>query len=311
MTARRSSATERRGVGGDTPRVGGTPSRPAKLSAAVFAVAGTVALAASGCASRNANTAGMAAPFNQDTGAPAKNGGLPHTPPAADRQAAHLAVLPTITELPSATSTLPDATTDPKPTETDLGNTIVAQLIKNPLTIGLTPQKNPAAPKPVLEVVGMPTWLWVEGLPPALQVTTTPAGGVASTITVWAAMDRVTWRTGTSTGPTFTCGNGAASPSTAKGYGIPYDIAFDAGGTDAPNACVNTFSAPYYAGGGGAPAAGIYDLTGTVEYHIAFTLKDANGTTVPTPVAGIPAGTVTTSPTQIRVGEIQALATSP
>ena len=91
MTARRSSATERRGVGGIAPR-------PAVLSAAVLAVA----LTGSGCASRNANTAGMAAPFNQDTGAPARAGGLPHTPPA-DRQAAHLAVLPTITELPSAT----------------------------------------------------------------------------------------------------------------------------------------------------------------------------------------------------------------
>ena len=301
MTARRSSATERRGVGGITPR-------PAVLSAAVLAVA----LAGSGCASRNANTAGMAAPFNQDTGAPAKDGGLPHTPPADRRQAAHLAVLPTITALPSATSTLPDATTDPVPTETDLGNTIVAELLDNRLTIGLTPEENPAAPNPVLEVVGMPMWLWVNGLPPALKVTRT-TGGVTSTITVWAAMDRVTWSTGSAPGPSVTCGNGTTSPSTGKGYGIPYDIAFDPAGTDAAarNACVTSFSAPYYAGGGGPLTAGVYDLTGTVEYHIAFTLTDAGGTTAPAPVADIVAGTVTTQPARIRVGEIQALATSP
>lgn len=310
MTARRSSATERRGVGGIRPPAGGVTPRPAMLSAAVFAVAGTVALAASGCASRNANTAGTAAPFNQDTGAPAKDGGLPHTPPA-DRQAAHLAVLPTITELPSATSTLPDATTDIPTTETNLGDSIKAKLIPGALSIGLTPEKNPAAPKPVLEVVGMPTWLWIEGLPPALQVTTTPAGGVDTVITARAVLDSVTWTTDSATGPTFICGNGTATPSPGKGYGIPYDIAFDPTAGDVPNACVNTFTVPFYVKAGGPTTAGTYLLKASVAWHISCTEVSAKGTKGPTPLGANYTGTVVTDTTPIRVGEIQALATSP
>jgi hypothetical protein len=308
MTARRSSATERRGVGG-------IPPRPAVLSAAVLAVAGTVALAGSGCASRNANTAGLAAPVNQDTGAPAKDGRLPHTPPAADHQAAHLAVLPTITELPSATSTLPDATTNP-PTATGLGDTIVAELATNPLTVGLTPEKNPAAPKPVLEVVGMPTWLWVEGLPPALRVKITPAVGLPTTITVWAVMDKVTWSTASAShpaaaGPGFSCGNGTESPSPGKGYGIPYDLAFNPTASGVRNACVNLFTAPFYEKAGGPATAGVYNLKATVDWHIAYT-DTSTGTTGPTPLPGTKyAGRIDTKPTQIRVGEIQALATTP
>ncbi|NUR25999.1 MAG: hypothetical protein HOV83_09160 [Catenulispora sp.] len=279
------------------------------LSAAVLAVAGTVALAASGCASRNANTAGTAAPFNQDTGAPAKDGGLPHTPPAADRQAAHLAVLPTITELPSATVVVPPGGDIPT-TETDMGDTIKAKLIPGALSVGLTPQKNPAAPKPVLEVVGMPTWLWVEGVPPALQ-TTFSSGGVDTVITARAVLDSVTWNTDSATGPTFICGNGTAAPSPGKGYGIPYDIAFDPTAGDAPNACVNTFTAPFYVKAGGPTTAGTYLLKASVAWHISCTEVSANGTKGPTPLGANYTGTVVTNTTPIRVGEIQALATSP
>ncbi|GAA1975205.1 hypothetical protein [Catenulispora subtropica] len=295
MTARRSSATERRGVGGITPR-------PAALSAAVLAVA----LAGSGCASRNANTTGMAAPFNQDTGAPAKDGGLPHTPPAA---AARQAVLPTITALPSTTNVLPPGTTDVPTTETNQGDTIAAKFIPGQLTVGLTPEQNPAAPKPVLEVVGMPTWLWLEGVPPALQTTITPvAGGPSHVVIDRAVIDKVAWTTDVPGGPAFTCGNGTASPSPGKGYGIPYDIAFDPTASDAPNACVNTFTAPFYVKGGGPVAAGVYNLKATVTWHIECTVDGA----APTLLAGAKyAGTVDTASTPIRVGEIQALATSP
>lgn len=298
MTARRSSATERRGVG-ITPR-------PAALSAAVLAVL----LAGSGCASRNANTVGEAAPVNQDTAALANDAGLPPTPAAA-RQLAE----PRISELPSATSTAPPGSTTPPGTiETTGADTIETLIENNPLSIGLTPMKNPAGPnKPVLEVVGMPTWLWIEGLPPVLQVTTTPAVGPPTTVRVWAALDQVTWKTDGTNGPTFTCGNGAAPPIPGKGYGVPYGIIWDPAGADDPNACVNTFSSPYYAGGGGAQTAGTYTLTGTALYHIAFTETPSNTgiTSPPAQVPGTVEVTVQTKTTQMRVGEIQALATSP
>ncbi|NUR62136.1 MAG: hypothetical protein HOV87_26270 [Catenulispora sp.] len=294
MTARRSSATERRGVG--------SAPRPAALSAAALAVV----MAGSGCASRNANTAGMAAPRNQDTAAAvAKDGGLPR-PPAARAYAGEA-----VTELPSATSTPPAVVgTPPTTIETNTGGDIVALINKNPLSIGLTPMQNPAAPKPVLEVVGMPTWLWIEGLPPVMEVTTTDGAGNATTVRVWAALDRVTWQTDATNGPTFTCGG-------AKGYGIPYnDIFQPTGGAGAPNACVNTFTAPYYAGGGGAPAtgAGVYTLTGSVDFHIEFTESGSTGKITrqgQVPVAGVINLNVKTNSTQIRVGEIQALATTP
>jgi hypothetical protein len=296
MTARRSNATERRGVG-FTPR-------PAALSAAALAVV----LAGSGCASRNANTAAIAAPLNEDTAAAmAKDGGLPRPPAAAQAY-----VGAAVSQLPSATSTLPAVTTPPGTIETNTGGDIVTLIQKNPLTIGLTPMQNPAGPKPVLEVVGMPTWLWIEGLPPVMEVTTTggPGGAAApTTVRVWAALDQVTWQTtganGGLDGPTFTCGG-------AKGYGIPYnDIFQPRGGADAPNACVNTFTAPYYAGGGGAPSAGVYTLVGHVQFHIAYTETTKGVTSAPKPVPNVITVPVDTQPTQIRVGEIQALATSP
>ncbi|NUP53330.1 MAG: hypothetical protein HOW97_39310 [Catenulispora sp.] len=295
MTARRSSATERRGVG--------TTPRPAALSAAVLAVL----LAGSGCASRNANTVGEAAPVNQDTAAAAKDAGLPPTPAAA-----RMLAQPRISELPSATSTAPTSTTPPSTIETTGAQTIVDQITKNPLSIGLTPLKNPAGPnKPVLEVVGMPTWLWIEGLPPVLEETTTSAG-VSTTVRVWAALDQVTWKTGATSGPTFICGNGAAVPTPGQGYGIPYQIVADPAGTDAPNSCVNTFSSPYYSGPSTARTAGSYTLTGTASYHIAYTETPSGGTTPqPKSLAGFINLTADTTATPIRVGEIQALATSP
>jgi hypothetical protein len=164
-------------------------------------------------------------------------------------------------------------------------------------------------------VVGMPTWLWVEGLPPVMEVKTTPPGEPTTTVRVWAAMDKVTWTTtdGTgagTTGPTFTCGGGPAG----QGYGIPYDDhgVYRPDGDDAPNACVNTFSAPYYAGDVNARTAGVYTLTGSVDYHIEYTEADTNGKiTKQGPVPGYILVNVKTKPTRIRVGEIQALATTP
>ena len=295
MTARRSSATERRGVG-STPR-------PAALSAAALAVL----LAGSGCASRNANTAGMAAPLNEDTAAvAAKDGGLPRPPAAAQAYAVQR-----VSELPSATSTSAGGATPPGDIEQQKGDYIVT-LMKNPLTIGLTPLQNPAAPKPVLEVVGMPTWLWIEGLPPVMEVTTTGGpGGTTNptTVRVWAALDQVTWKTtgtnGGTSGPTFTCGG-------AKGYGIPYNDAWNpTGEADAPNACVNTFTAPYYTGAAAAPSPGVYTLIGHVEFHIAYTETTGGITSAPKTVPNVITVPVDTQPTQIRVGEIQALATTP
>ena len=290
MTARRSSATERRGVG--------SAPRPAALSAAALAVV----LAGSGCASRNANTAGTAAPVNQDTAAIAQDEGLPRPP----RAAAHALAPPFVSELPSATTTLPTVTTDPPTTEKDLGNQIVT-LMKNPLTIGLTPKENPAAGKPVLEVVGMPTWLWIEGLPPVMEVKTT-FGGTTTTVRVWAAMDTVTWTADGAPGPVFTCGGGPAG----NGYGIPYDGVYHANGDNAPNACVNTFSTPYYSTGGGATTAGVHTLMGSVNYHIAYTETDTTGKITNQGTVAVPnVVTVNTRTTQLRVGEIQALATTP
>jgi hypothetical protein len=296
MTARRSSATERRG-GGITPR-------PAALSAAALAVV----LAGSGCASRNASTEPTALPVNQDTAAAALAGGLPHTPPAA---AAHAAIFG-VTALPSVTTTTPPGGLTDDSAPPALGTTIVNE-IPPQFTVGLTPEKNPAVGKPVLEVVGMPTWLWIEGLPPALQTTL----GNGHVITDFVVMDKVDWKTDSATGPIFSCGNGTSNPSPGKGYGIPYDIAFDPTGGGLANACVNTFSSPYYSyttsgGTTRANGAGIYQVRAQVSWHIAYTVFDGKTTTGPTALAaGGYSGTTPTSPTPVRVGEIQALASSP
>lgn len=301
MTARRSSATERRGVG--------TTPRPAALSAAAL----TVALAASGCASRNVNTAPTTVPLNQDTAAVAKDGGLPRPPGAA----AHY-IVPTVTAMPSTTNVVavpPGCPAGAAATETCLGDTIKTQLTTNPLTVGLTPEQNPASPKPLLEVVGMPTWLWIEGLPPALQTTITDAAtGHTDVITVQAAMDTVTWSTDSATGPTFHCGNGTQSPSPSKGYGVPYVPAFDPSASGVPNACVQVFNAPAYDGAGGAKTAAVYQLQAAVAWHIDCYVYDATTNTM-SARAELPranySGTVTTQRTPIRVGEIQALAITP
>ncbi|MFL6112538.1 MAG: hypothetical protein ACJ786_14455 [Catenulispora sp.] len=298
MTARRSSATERRG-GGDLPR-------PTALSAAALAVL----LAGSGCASRNASTESIGPPVNQDTAAAALAGGLPHTPPAA---AAHAAAFG-VTALPSATtSTAPvnGWTDDSAPP--GLGTVIVKEMAPpNHLTVGLTPEENPAAGKPVLEVVGMPTWLWIEGLPPALRTTL----GNGHVITDFVVMDKVEWNTGSDAGPKFSCGNGTSSPTPGKGYGIPYDIAFDPTGDGLANACVNTFSSPYYSYPTSgdtikATGAGVYTLSATVTWHIAYTVTSNNTTSAPQAVIGDPERTTQTDGVALRVGEIQALASSP
>jgi len=235
---------------------------------------------------------------------------LPHTPPpAAARQAA---ILPRVTELPSVTTTTPPGGLTDDDAPPTLGTIIVTEISPpNVLTVGLTPEHNPAVGKPVLEIVGMPTWLWIEGLPPAIE-TTLKNGHV---ITDFVVLDKVVWNTGTTTGPIFSCGNGTSSPSPGKGYGVPYDIAFDPTANGVPNACVNTFSSPYYSTSGGATTAsgaGIYNLQATVSWHIAYTVFDGKTTTGPTRLVGTTYSADTpTSSTQVRVGEIQALASSP
>ncbi|GAA2019411.1 hypothetical protein GCM10009839_14860 [Catenulispora yoronensis] len=315
MTARRSSATERRGIGGFTPR-------PAALSVGVLAIA----LAATGCASRNANTAGMASPLNQDTAAIARDGGLPH-PPAAAPQAA-LAANNTVTALPSATVVVPPpGTTTVVDTGGNLADQIVLKLVPGAFTIGLTPRANPAAPKPALEVVGMPTWLWIEGVPPALQTTVTVAG-VVNTVIDQAVIDQVDWST--DKGSLFRCGGGTPTPPTTPattppvtptttyptpspglGYGIPYDLGFNPTASGQPNACVNTFSSPYYTKANGKTQDGVYALTAKVYWHISCTRIDTNGVATTVVLPKSYTGNLLTPSTPIRVGEIQALATSP
>lgn len=295
MTARRSSATERRGLA--VP-----PRRPTALLLAVAAVA----TLASGCASRNASTESRSAtllPGNQDTAARplSDERAMPAVP-----KAGHALVAAAPATTPPATP--PTPTSNPAwVLDTDAVAGMSTYLLGLPPQFKFTPEANPASPARVpLEIINMPMWLWVDT--PSEQTTVTATNDV---VVDWIVIDKVTWSIPGTSIPQLDCGNaGVANQGPGMPFTPPMDPANTAPARSEP--CLMTFASPYYTtDAGGAPADGVYQLTGAVTWHVAWQITTPTGAvTNGTTSGGVPSSQPGAQ-VAFRVGEIQALATSP
>ncbi len=303
MTARRSSATERRGIAVSW-------RRPTAMLLALSA-ATTVAAGAAGCASRQSSTGqlvGKTLPGNQDTAAAQRQlAAPPTTPPGQSTPYGHSSSPGNPYNPGHAPATPIPSTSGPWSNDPDAAQGMATLLTQAGPVMGMTPEQNPApAPKAALEIIGMPMWLWIEA--PALQTT------VANhTVTDQVVIDKVVWQMDGAA--LQTCGNPGGSPAPGLGPGIPYDTTLNP--TDAaanPQACMYTFTAPYYTTVNGVTAEATRTLTAVADWHVEYTVKD-NGTGVVTGPALVPGTTALAVPAPgnrtVRVGEIQALVIGP
>jgi hypothetical protein len=312
MTARRSSATERRGIAVSW-------RRPTAILLA-FSTATSVAAGVAGCASRQSSTGqlvGKTLPGNQDTAAAQQQlAAPPTTPPGQSTPYGHLsppgnpknnghAVPPTtITSSPST------AWADDPAAVLAMGNDIITK----PPPLRGSPSQNPASPKPQLEIITMPMWLWVD---PVIEQTTVTATG--HTVLVRTVVDSAVWFLDTNKTPLLNCAQGAAT-TPSRGPGTPYITDYDPtnAGNVVPQACIYQVGpTPYYSTSAGTQVAGVHNFTATVTWHVEYEYLDTATGTVNTPwTAAVPAiaGTVAAAPANaltFRVGEIQALAIGP
>jgi len=215
----------------------------------------------------------------------------------------------------------PTCKTIPAPTpayvdDNDAAAKMAADAQAGGLALKISPPQT-AAPKPALEIITMPMWLWAEV---AIPCETTVLG--ADTITDQVVIDSVTWaQTGAITASVLCA---PANNAVNRGVGIPYDTAYGNpaapvivyGPTD-PRPCIVTspqqplYSTSTDAGGKKVITAGVVTLTATVAWHVDFTVTTAAGTTAPAPVPGSAATINNVAGPSYRVGEIQALVTQP
>jgi hypothetical protein len=111
-----------------------------------------------------------------------------------------------------------------------------------------------APPSGTTQLVGVPTWLWIDPEPWQVQTTTATAGVVVVTATAIPA--RVVWNMGD--GTQVTC----------DGPGTPYDPSTPNGATD----CSHTWTQPSSGASGGE-----FLVTATVYWQVAWTAAGAPG----------------------------------
>jgi hypothetical protein len=136
---------------------------------------------------------------------------------------------------------------------------------------------NPDPAKGADQIVGIPTWLWVDAndLMPPPPVTVT-AGGVS--VTPSFSPQSITWDTGDGI-------------QTCQGPGTPWAP----GATPGPQTCAHTYSKS----SAGRPGD-VFKVTATVTWTVSYTVNGAPGGT-------LPAQTTTSLPALVRVAEGQAI----
>ena len=138
---------------------------------------------------------------------------------------------------------------------------------------------NPDPTKGVDQVVGMATWLWVEGGDLVAPPVTVTAGGTS--VTGSFSAQYMTWSTGD--GSTQRC----------QGPGQPWTP----GATSGPQACTHTYETS--SAGQPGPPPNSFPVTATVTWTVTYTVNGGPGGTLPSQT--------TSSFTTVRVSEVQAI----
>jgi hypothetical protein len=167
--------------------------------------------------------------------------------------------------------------TGPAPVAANVG--LLALLAKSELALA-TPTIQTAPPSGQTQLVGVPTWLWINAGPWQSMTTTATAGAVVVTATAVPA--KVVWNMGD--GTQVTC----------NGPGVVYN-------PSAPNATTDC-SHTWAQSSSGQPD-GVFQMTATVYWQVAWTAAGAPGGGTFGLVAG------PTSTQQVRVTESQAINT--
>jgi hypothetical protein len=294
ITARRDSATERRGVEHAS-------RRPTAILVAVTVIS---AGALAGCASKTTDTSlvGKPLPSNQDTEAAlaairAAGGKAPQ-----ERAARAAAVSPSTTIIPSGTYTTDQLAEDGMQAD------LTAKMGLAP-TLAISPPQPSGSTRAPLEIIDMPMWLWVD-TPPVEQTVV-----VGDTITESVVIDSAVWTLDGAPAPWTTC---AAASTAPNGAGVSYDPAYDPAnaGNAVPQACIMTNASPFYTttmvSGAPAPADGVHQLAAGVVWHVAYSITGTNPAALTAiPNSGSQGAAVAGTTLTFRVGEIQALAIGP